>query len=491
MMSHDVALTERTSEAEQAVLASVLLAPETLGTVAAIVAPADFYHRPHARIFDAMLEIAARGWFVDPVTLSERLTERGELEAVGGKDFIAYLLDVVPSAANVAYYARLVAEHAQRRALVDLLERNLATGRDLAIEPSAVAAQLRAHCDGFLAVVEGTRLGQAVRAIDAPQPVAIQWAVEDVWPAGEIGLLVGDGGSFKSTVAVHIAGAMAGGYRVFDRFQTTQGPALIVSAEDPADVVLMRLQAFVQGHGWDARAVLEGVHIIADPEASLGDARWQQHIAREAARVGAAFVVLDPLADLLDGDENSNSELRPIVKYLRRLGRETGAAIGVVHHAGKASADKRTLDRVRGASALASAARTILFFDYNADGVGVEHLKMSRAPKLEKFMLQRRIDSAPDNRAAWLSARLGYETARVASRTRGEEFVFAQVMGSPRKLSTSDLKRAAQGTGISGEDISLAISALSARGAIDAVPGERGAKLWFSIMPPPALVEVA
>ncbi|HEY4129769.1 MAG TPA: DnaB-like helicase N-terminal domain-containing protein, partial [Gemmatimonadaceae bacterium] len=60
-----------------------------------------FYAERHRRIFRAMLSIAERGSVVDPLTLSEELSRKGELEGAGGKDYIGFLVDAVPTAANI------------------------------------------------------------------------------------------------------------------------------------------------------------------------------------------------------------------------------------------------------------------------------------------------------------------------------------------------------------------------------------------------------
>jgi replicative DNA helicase len=107
----------RTENPEQAVLGSVMLQPAVLGTLAPMLEPGDFARPAYGQIFSAMQALDARGSAVDPVTRGEELERRGELAAVGGMAFLGVLLDVVPSAANVVYYAELVRNAAQRRAL--------------------------------------------------------------------------------------------------------------------------------------------------------------------------------------------------------------------------------------------------------------------------------------------------------------------------------------------------------------------------------------
>lgn len=326
-----------------------------------------------------------------------------------------------------------------------------------------------------------TVLPHAIRALDAPAPRPIDWIVTDLFTAGEIGLLVGDGGSFKSTAAINMAAAIAGGYTVWNRFKVRQRAALIISAEDSLDVVLMRLNAFVEGHGWDRTRVLSNVHLFATTDITLSSAAWQTHIIDEAKRIDAGLIVLDPFAELIQGDENSNTEIRPIVKFLRACGRQTNAAVVVVHHMGKAAQEKRTMDRIRGASALPSASRSTLFFDFQPNGAGVvvEHLKMSRAPRLNRFLLAREIHTESENIAQWTSAKLAHTEVKADDENRAIAFVVSQVSASPRSLTTSDLKRIGSKNRLRGEDIGIALNILQGQGKIAFEQGPRNARKWY------------
>ena len=79
-----------------------------------------FYREGNRRIFRAMVALSTRGDVIDPLTLSEELSRRGELQASGGKDYIGFLVDAVPTAANVEYHARIVREKALRRRLIEV-----------------------------------------------------------------------------------------------------------------------------------------------------------------------------------------------------------------------------------------------------------------------------------------------------------------------------------------------------------------------------------
>src|SRR5690348_15239531 len=107
-------------DAEQAVLAAMLMDQDAVLRATEYVDDTMFYAERHRRIFRAMIAIAERGAVVDPLTLSEELSRRGELEASGGKDYVGFLVDVVPTAANIDYHAQIVKEKALRRRLIEV-----------------------------------------------------------------------------------------------------------------------------------------------------------------------------------------------------------------------------------------------------------------------------------------------------------------------------------------------------------------------------------
>lgn len=106
-------------EAEQAVLGAMLIKKEAIAEAIEILRPDDFYRDAHRIVFEAMLELFQKNEPVDIVTVTEQLKKNDLLEKAGGIAFITALDNAVPTAANVAYHAKIVEEKAQLRNLIN------------------------------------------------------------------------------------------------------------------------------------------------------------------------------------------------------------------------------------------------------------------------------------------------------------------------------------------------------------------------------------
>ncbi|MBI5399678.1 replicative DNA helicase [Candidatus Saganbacteria bacterium] len=105
--------------AEQSVIGSVLLDKNAIARVVELIQPDSFYRDAHRFIYESILELFDRGEPVDLVTVTNGLRKNNKLDAVGGSIYVADLINSVPTAANVEYYAKIVEEKAILRRLID------------------------------------------------------------------------------------------------------------------------------------------------------------------------------------------------------------------------------------------------------------------------------------------------------------------------------------------------------------------------------------
>ena len=123
-------ITPHSEGAEKSVLGSLLIDKESYFKVSDIVKPDDFYYPAHKEIYEAMLDLASTGQPIDIVTVTEALVRRKGLETAGGRAYVSSLSQEVPTTANAADYAKLVAEKAVLRRLIsaaaDITEKSYA-----------------------------------------------------------------------------------------------------------------------------------------------------------------------------------------------------------------------------------------------------------------------------------------------------------------------------------------------------------------------------
>ena len=105
-------------EAEQSILGGVLIENDALNTIIEILEDGDFYREAHQKIFNCMIALSEKNEPLDQITLTNELKKRKELEEIGGASYLASLVESIPTAANIAYYAKIVKEKSILRKLI-------------------------------------------------------------------------------------------------------------------------------------------------------------------------------------------------------------------------------------------------------------------------------------------------------------------------------------------------------------------------------------
>ncbi|MCI9450209.1 MAG: replicative DNA helicase [Clostridiales bacterium] len=106
-------------EAEQSLLASIMINPSCMDTVASIISADDFYFAEHTEIYKVMQRMYLKSKNIDTVTLINELTINGVYDEAGGREYLKQIAEGVPTAANVKDYAAIVRDKAILRQLID------------------------------------------------------------------------------------------------------------------------------------------------------------------------------------------------------------------------------------------------------------------------------------------------------------------------------------------------------------------------------------
>jgi replicative DNA helicase len=105
-------------DSERSVIGAMMLEKDAVIRVADVLSPDDFYDPRHAKIFNAVLELFEKAQPIDILSVTQKLKEKDLLKNVGGSAYLTDLINSVPTATHVSYYAQLVK---QKRVLRDLV----------------------------------------------------------------------------------------------------------------------------------------------------------------------------------------------------------------------------------------------------------------------------------------------------------------------------------------------------------------------------------
>jgi hypothetical protein len=316
--------TPASEEAEEFVLGAMLASEEERHRGLERLEPEDFHHEGRRRIFAAFARLNGRGQDADAVTLADELTSAGELEVVGGMEYLARLVDAVDAPARMAAHADRLRE---LRALRELRE----VGREASEatagpgEGSSVVGRVldrlrsvaeRADADLEERTWDYAEMAEDPELLEPPDEVVPRLAFRE-----HLTLLSSDAKGGKTTLAAAGAASVANGHR-FLGHPTRQGRVLWVKGEGHRRMVFRYL------HDFGAEPVPGRITVVesgADPVTEL------ETLVR---RLEPDLVVVDTWTSwtaTLGLDYWKAADVAPVLKRLETVAR-SGPAVLLLHH---------------------------------------------------------------------------------------------------------------------------------------------------------------
>lgn len=117
--SNNLRIPPQSIPSEQAVLGSIMLRKEAMHEVEGVISPDSFYVEKNKKIFKAMLDLSLKNEPIDMLSLSTKLKEQKLLEQIGGNQYLAEIVNTVPSSTNVKHYAEIVQKKYVLRSLIE------------------------------------------------------------------------------------------------------------------------------------------------------------------------------------------------------------------------------------------------------------------------------------------------------------------------------------------------------------------------------------
>lgn len=349
-------------DAERSVLGGVLLDNDALDDVVGILKPADFYREAHRKIFEAMLFITQKPVRepIDRVTLKDALVELGTLEQAGGEDFVDLLDKIVPSASNLAYYARIVNGKARTRRLIEAAHHIAAMGYEAQVPVEQLVEEAEARVYAIRDDSSSRKTFQLREAVKgAFKRIESRFETQDEvtgvpsgifgldrktagWQRGDLILVAARTSMGKSAFALDCARAAARPRKDVEK----RTGVVIFSLEMPEDSLVERLIAQegrvngqhlrtgrIHENEWPRMGAAGGalsemkIHIVDDPTATTLDVRaesrrYARRLEQEGAELGLAIVDYLQLLRPMQRRERRELELSEMTRDLKALAKE-------------------------------------------------------------------------------------------------------------------------------------------------------------------------
>jgi replicative DNA helicase len=336
-------------QAEQAVIGSILMAPNTIHDVLEVMRSDAFWKPAHQTIFEAAVSLNARGEPVDATTVAVQLQTDGNLNRTGGAPYLLTCMESTPTAANVTYYAKTVENLRRMRRLDELCAHGRELIRDGLEDPHEVISRFEQFLDeSNLAETQG------LQGFGDVYDEWVQWMAEDIHalptPWANLNTKLAGGlhrqrlyivgarpGCGKSVLGLNIAAQIAmAGYR-----------GIIFSLEMPKTEVMSRMlaagaradygeltrremswetmnsvgQFMAQNPGFQTRVLIDD-QVDHSIESIM-------HVARAQKRKGLDFIFID-YVQLLESSghhESRYQELGVMSKMAKQMARKLDIAV--------------------------------------------------------------------------------------------------------------------------------------------------------------------
>ena len=379
--------------AEQATLGSILLEKDSILNCVEILHWEDFYKTAHQLIYQCALDLFEKNQAVDLITLTEELKKRKQLDEVGGASYLATLMDSVPTAANVIYYARIVEEKAILRKLINHATQIVTMG----YEEQEEARVLLDKAENLMFDVSQQKISTFFSPIKDLLTESFE-KIEDLYHSGNFITGVPTGFTkldelttgFQPSELIIVAGRPSMGKTAFcmniAQFAAMQHkiPVAIFSLEMSKSQIVQRMlcsEARIDTHAlrrgtmpeedWPklsmAAGRLSAAPIFIDDSAGISPLEIKAKARRLKAKYNLGLILIDYLQLIQTGlrVENRQQEISQISRSLKGLARELNIPIVAVSQLSRAveqrSNQRPRLSDLRESGALEQDADVVVF----------------------------------------------------------------------------------------------------------------------------------
>lgn len=352
-------LPPRDTDAEEAVIGSLLIDGAAIYKIAVLIKPSDFYGERNSRIYEACLSLYQRSEAINQITVAQELDRQDKLETCGGGAYLSHLISIVPTSLDIEHYAQIVYRLSVMRRLIDASNQIAAIGYEA--NPDVDSSLSRAE-DALFKIRQGqdTRDLVPIRQVldkyfeaTIPDTTSLEGQVEPI-PYVQSNFTGLDEllGGFQRSDLIIAAGRPSMGktsltLNIARNAAVQQGACVaIFSLEMSRESLVLRLLSSESGVNLsrvrfglhseaDERKIMDATGILAEAPIFIDDSP-QLRIVEIRSKVrqlyherGVDLVIIDYL-QLIQGEgkrENRVQEISYITRYLKGLARELNVPV--------------------------------------------------------------------------------------------------------------------------------------------------------------------
>lgn len=339
-------------EAEQCTLGSMMLEAVALHKSLEVLTAADFYRPTHQEIFDALSSLSESGEPVDLITLQEELRKRGRLEDCGGTEYLMALVNSIPTAANIEYYAAIVHDKSVRRRMIAACTESMGAAMDEEHEnPADVMMQRAVELAGASHGSRARHSGEIMHSVwerfegyrEGRGGMGIRFGIGSVdrmlygVGPGELTIIGGRPSQGKTVLLQHL---------LYEAAKAGKTPLLFTNEMTTEEVMerVVCMEARIDSNdARDNRLTSEEWHRVADHHAELSNVNFIVDdmpcpLTRLCARARRAKInddigiVLIDYLQLIECDirgENRDTQLSTVTRTLKNLAKELNVPVVV------------------------------------------------------------------------------------------------------------------------------------------------------------------
>ena len=231
-----------------------------------------------------------------------------------------------------------------------------------------------------------------LRDVSWPTPIADvdpftlprrKWVYGNTYIRNFVTVTASAGGIGKTSLTAVEALAIATGRNLLEQEVKEQTNVWLLNLEDPLEEMQLRVAAAMQHYGikyadvsgklfMDAEDTIEMTFATETRDGLLQNDELLAYMTEKIKSNNIGVVIIDPFVSTHMVNENSNAAIQAVVAMFRKLARDTGAAIHLVHHVRKGNGDDSTIDSVRGAGSLIGAARAARVLNRVSEAKAIE-----------------------------------------------------------------------------------------------------------------------